>query len=187
MQPSISPNGLSLVEAPRRGDSYGHVSIAESVVLSHGAPASSTVTLTPARVSTYAAIPPPAPEPTTSTSTGDDCVARRIQGSLVAECTAGGARIGHTDPPAGSLLYRRNSPAAAASLFHLMSHRLERPHRGVTQTAVLVEGLVRQRLVVNARGGNRVREAHLLIYHVENDLGDARDDRRPAGCAHNHL
>src|SRR5882672_7020660 len=83
MQPSNSPNGRSLVDAPRRGDSYGHVSIAELIVLSHGPPASSTVTLTPARVSAYAAIPPPAPEPTTSTSTGDDWVARRIQGSRV--------------------------------------------------------------------------------------------------------
>src|SRR5881409_1944839 len=56
-------------DSPRRGESYGQTSICESVVLSHGPPASSTVTLTPARVSTYAAIPPPAPEPTTRTST----------------------------------------------------------------------------------------------------------------------
>ena len=52
MQPSNSPNGRALVEAPRRGDSYGQVSIAESFVLSHGPPASSTVTFTPARVRT---------------------------------------------------------------------------------------------------------------------------------------
>src|SRR5712664_4322541 len=103
MQPSNSPNGLSRVDAPRRGESYGQVSMAESVVLSHGLPASSTVTLTPARVRTYAAIPPPAPEPTMTTSAGDLCVARRIQGSLVAECTAGVAWIGNTDPPAGGL------------------------------------------------------------------------------------
>src|SRR2546426_2667130 len=172
MQPSNSPNGLSLVEAPRRGDSYGHVSIADSVVLSHGPPASSTVTLTPARVSTYAAIPPPAPEPTTSTSTGDDWVARRIQGSLVAECTAGVAWIGNTDPPTGGPLDRRNDPAAAASLFHLMSHRLERPHRGVAQTAVLEVGLVGQRLVMNPWRGDGVGEAHVLVEHVQNDLRD---------------
>src|SRR5204863_9228095 len=71
MQPSNSPNGLARVEAPRRGDSYGQVSMAESVVLSHGPPASSTVTLRPALVSAYAAIPPPAPEPTMQTSAGD--------------------------------------------------------------------------------------------------------------------
>src|SRR6266481_5484131 len=114
MQPSNSPNGFSAVDAPRRGELYGQVSMAESVVLSHGPPASSTVTLTPARVSTYAAIPPPAPEPTMTTSAGELCVARRIQGSLVAECTAGVAWIGNTDPPAGGLLYRGNNPAAAA-------------------------------------------------------------------------
>src|SRR3954471_59204 len=83
IQPSNSPNGRSLVDAPRRGDSYGQVNIAESVVLSHGPPASSTVTLTPAFVRTYAAIPPPAPEPTMSTSAGGDCFARRMQGSQV--------------------------------------------------------------------------------------------------------
>src|ERR1700758_1844385 len=72
MQPSNSPNGLSLVDAPRRGESYGQTSIWESVVLSQGTPASSTVTFRPARVSTYAAIPPPAPDPTTTASAGDD-------------------------------------------------------------------------------------------------------------------
>src|SRR6267142_6103875 len=70
MQPSNSPKGLALVEAPRRGESYGQVSMAESVVLSHGPPASSTVTFRPARVSAYAAMPPPAPEPTMTTSAG---------------------------------------------------------------------------------------------------------------------
>src|SRR5947207_8665797 len=83
MRPSNSPKGRSLVEAPRRGDSYGQVNIAESVVLSHGRPASSTVTFTPARVRTYAAIPPPAPEPTITTSAGELWVARRIQSSRV--------------------------------------------------------------------------------------------------------
>ena len=52
MHPSNSPNGLALVDAPRRAESYGQTSMAESVVLSHGAPASSTVTLRPARVRT---------------------------------------------------------------------------------------------------------------------------------------
>src|SRR5689334_5919136 len=78
-QPSNSPNGLSLVDAPRRGDSYGQTSMAESLVLSQGPPASSTVTFTPARVSAYAAMPPPAPEPTTTTSAGAACVLSRIQ------------------------------------------------------------------------------------------------------------
>src|SRR5439155_25796416 len=180
MQPSNSPKGRSLVEAPRRGDSYGQVNMAESVVLSHGTPASSTVTLTPARVSAYAAIPPPAPEPTMTTSAGELCVARRIQGSLVAECTACVARIGHTDPPTGGLLDRGNNPAAAASLFHLVPHRLERPHRRVAQAAMLVVGLVGQRLVVNPRRGDGVGETHVLVEHIENDLRDTGDDRGTA-------
>jgi hypothetical protein len=37
-------------------------------VLSHGPPASRRRTFAPARVRTYAAIPPPAPEPTMQTS-----------------------------------------------------------------------------------------------------------------------
>src|SRR4029077_4654270 len=68
MQASNSPNGRSGVDAPRRGDSYGHSSMAESFVLSQGCPASSTTTSAPALVSAYAAIPPPAPEPTMHTS-----------------------------------------------------------------------------------------------------------------------
>src|SRR5438045_5675324 len=48
IHPSNSPNGFSLVDRPRRGDSYGHVSIAESFALSHGSPASSTTTSAPA-------------------------------------------------------------------------------------------------------------------------------------------
>src|SRR6266852_6648710 len=187
MQPSNSPNGLSRVDAPRRGESYGQVSMAESVVLSHGPPASSTVTLTPARVRAYAAIPPPAPEPTTSTSTGDDWVATRIQGSLVAECTAGVAWVSDTDPPARGSLYGGDDAASSPPLFYLMSHRLQLPHGRVGQTAVLVVRLVRQRLMVNARGGNRVREAHLLIEHVKDDLRNTRDDRRTAGRADDHL
>src|SRR6266850_4189980 len=161
--------------------------MAESVVLSHGPPASSTVTLTPARVSAYAAIPPPAPEPTTSTSTVYDCVARRIQGSLVAECPAGVAWVSDTDPPARGLLYRGDDAAVSPPLLHLMSHRLQRPHGRVAQASTLVVGLVRQCLMVNPRSSDRIRETHLLIEHVENDLGDARDDRRTAGCAHDHL
>ena len=41
--------------------------------------------------------------------------------------------------------------------------------------------------MVNPRSSDRVREAHLLIEHVENDLGDARDDRRTAGRPDHHL
>src|ERR1700737_3460557 len=65
---SNSANGRSFVDAPRRGDSYGILSMAESRVLSHGPPASRRRTFAPARVRTYAAIPPPAPEPTMQTS-----------------------------------------------------------------------------------------------------------------------
>src|SRR5436190_4310082 len=68
MQASNSPNGRSLVDRPRRGDSYGHVSMAESLRLSHGTPASSTITSAPAWVRAWAAMPPPAPEPTMQTS-----------------------------------------------------------------------------------------------------------------------
>src|SRR5438874_394166 len=48
---SNSPNGRSVVDAPRRGDSYGILSITESLVLSHGPPASRRSTFAPARVS----------------------------------------------------------------------------------------------------------------------------------------
>src|SRR5207247_2490787 len=48
---SDSPNGRCVVDLPRRGASWGQVSIAESVGLSHGAPASSTITSAPAWVS----------------------------------------------------------------------------------------------------------------------------------------
>src|ERR1700693_5777847 len=68
MHASNSPNGRSVVDAPRRGDSKGILSIAESLVLSHGPPASRRSTFAPARVRTYAAIPPPAPDPTMQTS-----------------------------------------------------------------------------------------------------------------------
>src|SRR5947207_3713859 len=68
MQASNSPNGRSGVDAPRRGEVYGIRSIAESLVLSQGPPASRRRTLAPARVSVYAAIPPPAPDPTITTS-----------------------------------------------------------------------------------------------------------------------
>ena len=68
MQPSNSPNGRSGVDAPRRGESYGHLNIAASVAESHFGPASSSATRAPASVSTFAAMPPPAPEPTMHTS-----------------------------------------------------------------------------------------------------------------------
>lgn len=50
MQASHSPNGRSGVEAPRRGESYGILSIAESFVLSHIPPASRSTTRAPALV-----------------------------------------------------------------------------------------------------------------------------------------
>src|SRR5712691_9831541 len=68
MQPSNSPNGLVGVAAPRRGDSYAHVDIFESLAASHMGPASSRTTSAPASQSTLAAMPPPAPDPTTQTS-----------------------------------------------------------------------------------------------------------------------
>src|SRR5437660_320605 len=67
-QASNSPKGRSVVDAPRRGDWYGIFSIAESLVLSQGPPASRSKTFAPARVSMWAAIPPPAPDPTIQTS-----------------------------------------------------------------------------------------------------------------------
>jgi hypothetical protein len=68
MQPSNSPNGLAGVAAPRRGDSYGHADIFESLAASHMPPASSITTSAPASQSTFAAMPPPAPDPTIHTS-----------------------------------------------------------------------------------------------------------------------
>src|SRR5439155_25108429 len=68
MQASNSPNGRSFVDFPRRGDSYGQVSMAETYALSHGPPASGTTTPAPALVSAQAAIPPPAADPTRHTS-----------------------------------------------------------------------------------------------------------------------
>ena len=53
---------------PRRGDWYGHAIIFESRAVSNITPASSISTLAPASVSTFAAMPPPAPEPTMTTS-----------------------------------------------------------------------------------------------------------------------
>src|SRR5262245_54826779 len=63
-QPSNSPNGLVGVDAPRRGESYGHADIFESFSTSQFGPASSITTSAPASHKTFAAIPPPAPEPT---------------------------------------------------------------------------------------------------------------------------
>src|SRR5687768_4712453 len=68
MHPSNSPNGLYFDAAPRRGDAEVGVSIAESRLLYHSGPASSMTTFAPACVRTYAAMPPPAPEPTMHTS-----------------------------------------------------------------------------------------------------------------------
>src|SRR5207253_10914999 len=68
MHASNSPNGRSLVDLPRRADSYGHVSMAVSLALSHGTPAPSSFTSAPAWVGAYAAMPPPAPEPPSHTS-----------------------------------------------------------------------------------------------------------------------
>ena len=68
MQPSNSPNGLRFEPAPRRTVAYVGVSIAASRVLYHSGPASSMTTFAPACVRTYAAIPPPAPEPMMQTS-----------------------------------------------------------------------------------------------------------------------
>jgi hypothetical protein len=51
MQASNSPKGRSGVLAPRRGDWCAQVSMAESFVLSHMSPASSSATRAPARVS----------------------------------------------------------------------------------------------------------------------------------------
>ena len=67
-QPSNSPNGLVGVPAPRRGESYDHADIFESFAESHMPPASSSATLAPASHSTFAAMPPPAPDPTITTS-----------------------------------------------------------------------------------------------------------------------
>src|ERR1051325_5111447 len=66
--PSNSPNGLVGVAAPRRGDSYGHTDIFESFSTSHIGPASRLTTSAPASQSTFAAMPPPAPDPTMQTS-----------------------------------------------------------------------------------------------------------------------
>ncbi len=52
MQPSNSPKLRSGVDAPRRGESYGHLNMAESVAESHCGPASSISTLAPALVRT---------------------------------------------------------------------------------------------------------------------------------------
>ena len=56
------------VAAPRRGESYGHADIFESLAESHIPPASSITTSAPASQRTLAAMPPPAPEPTMHTS-----------------------------------------------------------------------------------------------------------------------
>src|SRR5438270_12755659 len=65
---SNSPNGRVFVDAPRRGDAYAGMSILLSRDAKNDGPASSITTFAPARVSAYAAMPPPAPEPTMQTS-----------------------------------------------------------------------------------------------------------------------
>src|SRR6058998_552487 len=102
MQASNSPNGRSLVDLPRRGDAYGQVSMAESLALSHGTPASSTITSAPAWVSAWAAMPPQAPEPTMHTSycfacpTNVMCVPafQTVQTATASESEVSGSRVG---------------------------------------------------------------------------------------------
>src|SRR5260221_11346168 len=67
-QASNSPNGRFRFEAPRLGDAKAGVSILESRDAYHSPPASSITTFAPAWVSAYAAMPPPAPDPTIQTS-----------------------------------------------------------------------------------------------------------------------
>src|SRR5262245_18390019 len=63
-----SPSGRSGALPPRRGDSHDHVNILESLTGSQATPASSMTTRAPASVRTFAAMPTPAPDPTTQTS-----------------------------------------------------------------------------------------------------------------------
>jgi hypothetical protein len=65
---SNSPNCRSGIGSPRRGDWYGQAIILVSRRVSNVTPASSISTLAPASVRTFAAMPPPAPEPTITTS-----------------------------------------------------------------------------------------------------------------------
>src|SRR5438270_8389870 len=67
-QASNSPKGRVFVDAPRRGDAYAGMSIFESREANQDGPASSITTFAPAFVSAYAAMPPPAPDPTIQTS-----------------------------------------------------------------------------------------------------------------------
>src|SRR4051812_26420451 len=69
-QASNSPNGRRWVERPRRGEAYAGTIIWLSFDAYHACPASSITTRAPACVSAYAAIPPPAPDPTMHTSYG---------------------------------------------------------------------------------------------------------------------
>src|SRR5260370_31764644 len=107
MHASNSPNGRALVDLPRRGDSYGQVSIAESFALSQGPPASSRMTSAPACVRAWAAMPPPAPEPTMQTSysfawltVGDPSDGARLDGfSQRAERVARGHELVRYESP----------------------------------------------------------------------------------------
>src|SRR5688572_20205903 len=68
---SWKPNGLSGVRVAISGASLGACHMGVSVTGSYLRPASSITHLSPARVSVYAACPPPAPEPTITTSYSD--------------------------------------------------------------------------------------------------------------------
>src|SRR5579885_1011161 len=62
------PKGRSLPPTPRCGALYGHWNIFDCFVQSNQSPASSMQIFAPAFASTWAATPPPAPEPTITTS-----------------------------------------------------------------------------------------------------------------------
>src|SRR6266496_6122698 len=96
-------------------------------------------------------MPPPAPEPTTTTSAGEDCWVGRIFRDLsVAQCTAGVAWVSDTDPPLGGSLYGGHRPLSAAQLDRV-PHRAQRRRGLVAQPSALVAGDVGKRLVVHPR------------------------------------
>src|SRR5207249_3670516 len=96
-------------------------------------------------------MPPPAPEPTTTTSAGEDCWVGRIFRDLsVAQCTASVAWVSDTDPPSGGPLYGGHRPLPAAQLDH-MPHRAERRRGLVAQPSALVARDVGKRLVAPPR------------------------------------
>src|SRR5881397_1398447 len=99
---------------------------------------------------------------------------------LVAERTAGDPWVGDTDPSAGGSLYARHEATAPAPLRELVPHRFHGMNRRVAQAAMLIVGLVGERLMVDAWRRDRVGQVHPLIQHVHDDLRDRRDDRRAA-------